>query len=121
MALVWLNTNITRNFKIGMMSDHEFVTKFKACVLKGEQNEFSQFVRRKRPSIPGWARLRRAVFERDNFTCVYCGATNRPLHCDHAIPVSHGGSNDKSNLATACQDCNTSKHARPVEEWLRGR
>lgn len=70
-------------------------------------------------NIPDWHLLRFSVFQRDNYTCVYCGAKTEPLHCDHVIPYSKGGSNDMDNLATSCQFCNTSKGNKTLEEWRR--
>ncbi|MDE2105581.1 MAG: HNH endonuclease [Patescibacteria group bacterium] len=66
-----------------------------------------------------WERLRSTVFERDGHRCVYCGASDLPLHCDHVIPVSRGGSNDMSNLATACAPCNLSKSTKTLDEWRK--
>lgn len=57
------------------------------------------------------------VLERDEYRCVYCGATDVPLQLDHAIPRSRGGSDDPSNLVAACKPCNCSKGAKTVEEW----
>ena len=56
-----------------------------------------------------WKKIRLAVFEKDNFTCQYCGASNVKLECDHIIPISKGGSNDFENLTTACVTCNRTK------------
>lgn len=56
------------------------------------------------------------VFKRDLFTCQYCGA-HPPgvlLHVDHVIAVANGGRNDKDNLVTACEPCNSGKGARPL-------
>lgn len=69
--------------------------------------------------LPEWMGIRSSVFERDGFACTYCGASDRPLECDHIFPVSKGGSHDFSNLTTACFDCNRSKGAKTVEEWLQ--
>ena len=56
-------------------------------------------------------KIRFAVFERDGFTCRYCGA--RPpeakLEIDHVTPVSSGGILDMANLVTACSLCNMGK------------
>ncbi len=56
-------------------------------------------------------KIRFAVFQRDGFTCRYCGA--RPpeakLEIDHVTPVSSGGILDMANLVTACSLCNTGK------------
>lgn len=56
-------------------------------------------------------RLRFRIFERDGFTCQYCG--KRPpeviLHIDHVFPVSKGGKDEIENLLTSCADCNLGK------------
>jgi len=71
-----------------------------------------------RPSASIWVALRKFVFDRDDYTCLYCGKPNRKLHCDHIIPISKGGTNHPDNLVTACRTCNLVKHARTPEEWL---
>lgn len=89
--------------------------------LAGEDNEFSPHIKPgfDRPHAKEWARLRREVFERDDFTCQYCGARGGRLECDHVIPVSRGGKHATSNLVTACFSCNRSKRAQTVDEWLQ--
>lgn len=70
-----------------------------------------------------WEATRRAILERDDYTCQYC--FHRPkylrtwnyrrwrgtLHVDHVYPVSRGGSNSPMNLVTACEACNLAKGA----------
>lgn len=77
--------------------------------------------RRKRIYHAGgnWQELRRFVFERDAYLCVYCGGdgNGKSLHCDHVLPVSKGGTNAPSNLVTACGRCNSSKRDRILETW----
>jgi hypothetical protein len=61
-------------------------------------------------------RLRFQIFERDGFTCQYCGK-NPPdvkLEIDHIIAVSTGGTNDPENLRTSCWACNAGKSNRPL-------
>jgi hypothetical protein len=69
----------------------------------------------KRKSLSRAARFK--VFNRDGFTCQYCG--QQPprvvLEVDHIVPVSGGGSNHVENLTTACFDCNRGKAARGLE------
>lgn len=56
-------------------------------------------------------RIRFRVFQRDNFTCQYCGrsAPEVELHVDHIDPIVHGGGDEMSNLITSCADCNLEK------------
>lgn len=65
-------------------------------------------------------RLRFAILRRDRYTCHYCGA--RPprvrLVIDHVVPRNHGGTNDQSNLVTACDACNSGKADTMPETWL---
>lgn len=61
------------------------------------------------------SRDRYRVFERDDFTCIYCGRSSiedgARLHCDHIVPVDQGGEGVFGNLVTACKQCNLSKHS----------
>ena len=63
-------------------------------------------------------KLRFEVFKRDSFTCQYCGksAPDVVLHVDHIKPVKEGGTNDITNLVTACADCNLGKGARKLSD-----
>jgi hypothetical protein len=72
-----------------------------------------------RPPLSEWRILHMTVFERDDFTCQYCGARGVSLQCDHIIPVSRGGGNELDNLTTACRPCNQSKRDKTPEEWQR--
>lgn len=65
-------------------------------------------------------RLRFEILRRDNHACRYCGrcAPDVPLTVDHVIPEALGGSDDPSNLVTACKDCNAGKSSMPVDSPL---
>jgi hypothetical protein len=52
--------------------------------------------------------LRWRIWERDNFTCHYCGS-RRKLAVDHVVPESRGGELVVSNLVTSCRRCNSVK------------
>ncbi len=56
-------------------------------------------------------RLRFEILRRDQHTCRYCGgkAPDIPLTVDHVIPTALGGTDEPSNLVTACQPCNAGK------------
>lgn len=63
-------------------------------------------------------KIRFEIFKRDRFTCQYCGQTAPAavLQIDHLIPKSKGGSNDISNLITACFECNIGKSNIKLDE-----
>ena len=54
--------------------------------------------------------LRQEIFERDGYTCVNCGSTEKEsLEIDHIMPISKGGKTEPGNLQTLCRDCNFRK------------
>lgn len=61
--------------------------------------------------------MRFQILERDSFTCRFCGrrAPETELEVDHVQPRSKGGSDDISNLVTACRDCNRGKGDRLID------
>ena len=66
-----------------------------------------------RDSLRGYGR---AIFERDNFTCAYCGTKHntftlwRFLTVDHLLPPGHPDREDPRWQVTACSFCNTAKN-----------
>jgi 5-methylcytosine-specific restriction endonuclease McrA len=54
---------------------------------------------------------RQSVFERDRFTCQYCGKgfETRELNLDHVIPRDKGGKTTWENVVCSCIRCNTRK------------
>lgn len=105
-------------YQLQKLPPEEFVAKFMAAI-DGEKNEFSPYIRvgLNRPTVPQWAKIRAAIFKRDDYTCRYCGSRGGKLECDHIMPLSRGGSNEEDNLATACKPCNRSKRSKTLEEW----
>lgn len=71
-----------------------------------------------------WCRLstRLAIYHRDGFTCVYCGRASEVLGVgltlDHVLPCELGGTNDPTNLVTACLSCNSAKQDLSMRGWL---
>ncbi|MCW2496449.1 HNH endonuclease [Jatrophihabitans sp.] len=57
---------------------------------------------------------RRAVLERDEHTCVYCGV--RADTIDHVRPRSRGGQHVWTNVVAACARCNHRKGDRLLAE-----
>ena len=57
-------------------------------------------------------RKRHAIYDRDDWQCQYCGRDLRhadlsEITLDHIHTQADGGSNDPSNLITACHTCNS--------------
>lgn len=70
-----------------------------------------------------WCRpsTRLAIYHRDGFCCAYCGATaeeGAQLTLDHVLACELGGTNDASNLVTACLSCNSGKRDLTMRAWL---
>lgn len=63
---------------------------------------------------------RLAIYLRDGCACAWCGAKvedGTQLTLDHLVPHCKGGSNDETNLVTACKHCNDSRGARGVTKF----
>lgn len=61
--------------------------------------------------------LRQEIFERDGYTCVNCGSTEKEsLEIDHIKPISKGGKTEPGNLQTLCHDCNVRK-GNNIDWW----
>lgn len=71
------------------------------------------------PRSGNWLRplKRRAIYERDGRACVYCGSDER-LVVDHITPRARGGSNEATNLVTACKRCNDRKRGLLLSEFV---
>lgn len=66
-----------------------------------------------------WSKIRSEIFERDDYTCKYCGKRGSSLECDHVIPISEGGTNELGNLVTSCKSCNRSKRDKLIADWVK--
>jgi 5-methylcytosine-specific restriction endonuclease McrA len=63
---------------------------------------------------------KRAVIERDEHTCQYCGVAGVAMTVDHVQPKSRGGKGTWENLVCSCKRCNTLKDDRtPAQAGLR--
>ena len=56
------------------------------------------------------------VFNRDQYTCQYCGKEIRQLTLDHVIPRHRGGEHTWENVVSACVPCNRHKAGRTPEQ-----
>ena len=95
-------------------------------------NERGQIFERKRLGRASFRRLlatrpssrvvttRLAIYLRDGLAYVYCGDSleaGADLTLDHVTPHTRGGSNDPSNLVTACRRCNSTRQDRSVRDF----
>jgi 5-methylcytosine-specific restriction endonuclease McrA len=56
------------------------------------------------------------VFNRDQYTCQYCGKETHQLTLDHVIPRHRGGEHTWENVVSACIPCNHHKAGRTPEQ-----
>jgi len=77
----------------------------------------SYIVKRPRPK----RRLTRLeIFNRDQYTCQYCGKVTQQLTLDHVIPRYRGGEQTWENMVSACIPCNRHKASQtPKEAGMR--
>ncbi len=68
---------------------------------------------------------RLALYIRDGFHCAYCGrdlknAAAAEVTLDHLLPRVAGGTNEATNLITACRACNSSRQDTPWMTYATG-
>jgi len=66
-------------------------------------------------------KLRFQIFQRDNFTCQYCGrkVPEAILEIDHRFPESKGGKGNINNYITSCRECNLGKGDIVLKEFIK--
>jgi len=70
----------------------------------------------KRPRLNRRKLTRVEVFNRDHYTCQYCGKVTRQLTLDHVVPRYQGGQHTWENVVSACVSCNRRKAGRTPEQ-----
>ncbi|MBX9923820.1 MAG: RRXRR domain-containing protein [Rhabdochlamydiaceae bacterium] len=63
--------------------------------------------------------IREYLLEKWGRKCAYCLAENTRLEIDHILAKSRGGSDQISNLAICCRDCNVKKSNHTIHEFLK--
>jgi hypothetical protein len=76
-----------------------------------------KLVRKSQRQIDGYVQW--AVFQRDHYTCRYCGRTGIPLSVDHIVLWEEGGATVKDNLLAACKACNRDRGNTQYEAWMQ--
>ncbi len=87
--------------------------------MKGEFYSLEEFIKREKAKA---RRLRKTRWWRKKIErgiCYYCGRKVPPseLTMDHKIPLSRGGTSDRSNIVPACKECNNKKKYLLPWEW----
>lgn len=68
------------------------------------------------------SKTKKAILERDNYTCILCGKGKKEgaeLHIDHIKPKDWGGKATIDNGQTLCSACNILKKRYGVNDLLR--
>lgn len=104
------------------------------CAICGHPMKQSSFEKGRQPAhkrckgfvyVP--AKIRLAIYQRDDWTCHLCGEKTEPgAHhkspwypsLDHVVPKSMGGDEDPDNLRTCHLWCNVARGARPIEDFV---
>ena len=62
---------------------------------------------------------KKTVYAKSNGRCALCGVPVKyeKMTVDHKIPLSHGGTNEISNLQLACLSCNRAKQDISEKEF----
>lgn len=96
-------------------SDEPFVQAVRFRVRVPEVILLTSYDRQPRRVVPF---SRRNLYQRDHFTCQYCGAQpgTSELTIDHVSPRSHGGMTTWDNCVLACVTCNKRKANRTPQQ-----
>ncbi len=81
------------------------------------RDRFTHSSRLGRGKIP--REIRFQVYERDEYTCQFCGKRFEVEHLtiDHLIPIAGGGLDEVTNYVTSCRPCNEEKAALPLVQF----
>ena len=81
------------------------------------KNRFTRKSRVGRSRIP--FRVKKHVFQRDNYTCQYCGKkfSRDQLTVDHLVPLAQRGIDELTNYVTACKSCNQIKGSMSLAQF----
>jgi 5-methylcytosine-specific restriction endonuclease McrA len=112
----WLRADtVTRS---GLCNDHERAA-YRAMYAANRDRIKAAKLARKRGVDPVPAIAAEVLLEQFAGRCAYCPAPATTW--DHIVPVSLGGLTEPGNIVPACGSCNSSKNARPLDEWAPGR
>ena len=75
---------------------------------------------RRRVTDSTWKRLRKQIYQRDNWRCGICGIHCREsIQCHHILPVAEGGTDNRNNLITLCKPHHLKIERSQLQEFWR--
>ena len=92
--------------RIFFQMDRQDITNKEKVVLRKSQRQIDSNI--------SWK-----LFMRDEFTCRYCNATDKPLTVDHIILWEDGGATVENNMQSACKKCNHTRGSLSYEDWMK--
>lgn len=123
----WLKDRFPKHF-LNLIQEQTMNTVTKTPRMKNEHGTMANPVECEDPRKIS-AATKRAVLERDHYTCQICGisrvyveglcpglSNHLSLEVDHIVSVKNGGSGDISNLQTLCRRCNNKKGGNRTNE-----
>jgi 5-methylcytosine-specific restriction endonuclease McrA len=87
--------------------------------MKGDVFSLEEFIKREKAKARKLRKTRWWRKKVERGICYYCGRKVPPseLTMDHKIPLSRGGTSDRSNIVPACKECNSKKKYLLPWEW----
>lgn len=87
--------------------------------MKDEFLSLEEFIKKERRKARKLKNTRWWRKKLERGVCYYCGKKVSPkeLTMEHKIPLSLGGTSERSNLVTACKECNSKKKYLLPWEW----
>lgn len=113
---VWLPVDAIRS---GLCREHRNEEYRRSYAAGGKLAIRARVYARKRKTGVLPVVAREVLMEKFGGRCAYCPEPATTF--DHIEPVVRGGKTLPGNIVPACVSCNSSKKAKPLYEWLRGR
>lgn len=109
--------DVEKKFDVDEVENKELAVISSKEDIDVEESKRTEAKRRKKLRNEVTHKLRFDVLERDQYHCKYCGRSPKTtegleLVVDHIIPLDLNGTNDMTNLITACFECNEGKKDR---------
>lgn len=92
---------------------HDYRQKQHAKVKTWDQNKRARKHAAGKLDLEEW----KAILEKYNHSCYYCGKKGVELEQEHKVPLIRGGKHSAENVVPACRECNARKFTKTPEEF----